>query len=147
MTTTTVPTADAARGTKISKILLAGLVAAIVALVGNAIVAQVALAAGASEQFQPLTFAAYGFFTVLGVVAGLVGWLLIRRSTNAAATLRWLVPTVVVLSLVPDVLVGFSDQAGVSWGAVIALMIMHVVVAAAAVATFSRLLPVTRRAA
>jgi len=74
----------------------------------------VALAAGASERFQPLTFAAYSFLTVVGVVAGLVGWLLIRRTARAATTLRWLVPTVLVVSLVPDLMVGFSDRAGVS---------------------------------
>ena len=145
--TTTVTTADTAPRTKASTVLLAGLVAVILALVGNTIVAQVALAAGASESFQPLTFAAYSFFTVVGVVAGLIGWLLIRRSANAAATLRWLVPTVLVLSLVPDVLLGFSDRPGVSWGAVLALMVMHVVVTVAAVGTFSRLLPVSRTAA
>ena len=145
--TTTTTTASAVRTadrTKTSKVLLAGVVSIVAALVGNAVVAQVALAAGASEEFQPLTFAAYSFFTVIGVVAGLVGWLLIRRTTNAAVTLRWLVPTVLVLSLIPDVLVGFSDRAGVSWGAVVALMVMHVVVTVAAVTTFSRLLPVSR---
>ena len=144
--TTTIPSASTSRTTT-SKVLLAGLIAAVAALVGNTIVAQVALAAGASEEFQPLTVGAYGFFTVVGVIAGLIGWLLVRRTADAAATLRWLVPTVLVLSLVPDVMVGFSDRAGVSWGAVAALMVMHVVVTVAAVATFSRLLPVARATA
>ncbi len=144
MTTTTVPAADTVRRSSTSRVVLAGLVATLIALVGNTVVAQLALAAGASEEFQPLTFAAYGFLTVLGIVAGLVGWLLIRRTSNAAATLRWLVPTVLVVSLVPDVLVGFSDRAGVSWGAVVALMAMHVVVTVSAVSTFARLLPVSR---
>ena len=144
--TTTAPAASTSRTTT-SKILLAGLIGVVAALVGNTIVAQVALAAGASEEFQPLTIGAYGFFTVVGVIAGLVGWLLVRRTANAAATLRWLVPTVLVLSLVPDIMVGFSDRAGVSWGAVAALMVMHVVVTVAAVATFSRLLPVARATA
>ena len=144
---TTIPAAQTARRTKTSTVLLAGLVAAIAALVGNTVVSQIALAAGASEEFQPLTVAAYGFFTVVGVVAGLVGWLLIRRTANAAATLRRLVPAVLIVSLVPDVLLGFSDRAGVSWTAVVALMVMHVVVTVAAVTTFSRLLPVSRTAA
>jgi len=147
MTTTATAAADPTTRTKTSKVLLAGLIAAVAALIGNTIVAQVALAAGASEEFQPLTVGAYGFFTVVGVVAGLVGWVLVRRTANAAATLRWLVPTVLVLSLVPDVMVGFSDRAGVSWGAVAALMVMHVVVTVVSVATFSRLLPVARTAA
>ena len=154
--TTTTPTASTTSGIApttgspragASKVVLAGVIATVVALAGNAVVAQIAIAAGASEDFQPLTIAAYGFFTVIGVVAGLVGWLVVRRRDNAAATLRWLVPTVLVVSLVPDVMVGFSDRAGVSWGAVVALMVMHVVVTVAAVATFSRLLPVTRNRA
>jgi hypothetical protein len=147
MTTTTVPTAQPARRTTTSRVVLAGLVATLAALIGNTVVARVALAAGASEEFQPLTAGAYAFFTVIGVVAGLVGWLFIRRTANAAATLRWLVPTVLVVSLVPDVLLGFSERAGVSWGAVVALMVMHVVVTVAAVSTFSRLLPVSRTGA
>ena len=129
-------------GTKGSKVALAGLVAIVAGLIGNTVVAQIALAAGASEDFQPLTFGAYSFFTVIGVVAGLVGWLVVRRKPNAASILRWLVPTVLVLSLVPDVALGFSDRPGVSWGAVVALMVMHVVVTVAAVATFSKFLPV-----
>ena len=141
--TTSTPASTATRVTA-GKIVLAGIVAAVVALVANTLVAQVALAAGASDDFTPLTPGAYGFFTVIGVIAGLVGWLLVRRTTNAAATLRWLVPTVLVVSLIPDVLLGFSDRAGVSWGAVVALMVMHVVVTVAAVTTFSRLLPVSR---
>ena len=147
-TATTHPTTSTRSTTTTTRgVLLAGIAAIAAALVGNTVVAQVAHAAGASENFQPLTFAAYGFFTVIGVVAGLVGWLLVRRTSNAAATLRWLVPTVLVLSLVPDVLLGFSDRAGVSWGAVAALVVMHVVVTVAAVTTFSRLLPVSRTAA
>ncbi len=142
-TATAVPTADTTRRTTTSKVVLAWLVATIAALVGNTAVAQVALAAGASPEFQPLTLGAYGFLTVVGVLAGLVGWLLIRRTANARRTLRRLVPAVLVVSLVPDILVGFSDRAGVSWGAVAALMVMHVVVTVAAVTTFSRLLPVS----
>jgi len=147
MTTTATPVAETTREKSTGKVLTAGVVAIVAALAANTIVSQVALASGASEEFQPLTFAAYGFFTVIGVVAGLVGWQLVRRTANAAATLRWLVPTVLVVSLVPDVLVGFSDRAGVSWGAVAALMVMHVVVTVIAVFTFSRLLPVSRTAA
>ena len=147
MTTTTVPTAETTLRTKTSTVLAAGVLAAVVSLVGDTVIAQVALAAGASDDFQPLTVGAYGFLTVIGVAAGLIGWLLVRRRENAAATLRWLVPAVLVLSWVPDVMVGFSDRAGVSWGTVAALMAMHVVVTAVAVTVFSRLLPVSRAAA
>ncbi|HYH35628.1 MAG TPA: DUF6069 family protein [Nocardioides sp.] len=141
-TATTPNTSHRSTSTKTGSVLLAGIAATAAALLGNTIVAQIALAAGASKDFQPLTPGAYGFFTVVGVIAGLVGWLVVRRRVNAADTLRWLVPTVLVLSLVPDVAVGFSDRAGVSWGAVTALMVMHVVVTLAAVTSFRRFLPV-----
>ena len=150
---TTNPTREAADGTDsagrgtTSRALLAGLAATVAALIGNTVVAQIALAAGASEEFTPLSPGAYGFLTVVGVIAGLIGWLVVRRTTNAASTLRWMVPTVLVVSFVPDILVGFSDRAGVSWGAVVALMAMHIVLTLVAVATFSRLLPVTRTSA
>ncbi|MFE7760376.1 hypothetical protein [Streptomyces sp. NPDC057438] len=46
------------------------------------------------------------------------------------------------MSLVPDVMVGVTDsRPGTSWGAAVALMVMHVVVAAVAVPAFRRLLP------
>ncbi len=128
--------------------LTTGAVAGVIAAVVNSVIAAAARSAfDVSDDFQPLTPGAYGFLTVVGVIAGLVGWLLIRRTANAAATLRWLVPTVLVVSFVPDILVGFSDRAGVSWGAVVALMAMHVVLTVVAVATFSRLLPITRPSA
>lgn len=143
-TTNNADSTDRAGRATTSRALLAGLAATVAALIGNTAVAQIALAAGASEDFTPLTPGAYGFLTVVGVIAGLIGWLVVRRAPNAASKVRWLVPTVLVLSFVPDILVGFSERAGVSWGAVVALMAMHVVLTVTAVATFSRLLPLTR---
>ncbi|WP_436701935.1 DUF6069 family protein [Nocardioides sp. BYT-33-1] len=125
-------------------VVVAAVVAVVASVLGNTVVAQTALAAGASEDFQPLTVGSYSAFTVVGVVAGLVGWLLIRRTRRPTATLRWLVPTVLILSWIPDVLLGLSDRTGVSWGAVVALMVMHVIVTVAAVLTFARLLPLTQ---
>lgn len=53
-----------------------------------------------------------------------------------------LVPVVVLLSLVPDVLVGASGQMpGTSWGAVVGLMVMHLVVTIVAVPAYQRVLP------
>ena len=142
--TTASPSSEENRTTTTSRVVLAALIAVVAALVGNTVIAQLALTFGASDDFTPLTPSAYGFFTVVGVIAGLIGWLLVRRTAKAPTTLRWLVPAVLVLSLAPDVLLGFSDRAGVSWGAVVALMLMHVIVTVAAVVTFSRVLPVSR---
>lgn len=121
--------------------------AVLVAVVGSAItvtvIAALARSAGASHAFKPLTPSAYLPLTTIGVVAGGIGWHVVRRrAARPAATLRRLVPTVVLVSLVPDIGVGISSgQPGTSWGAVTALMLMHVAVATIAVAVFQRAMP------
>lgn len=125
------------------------LVAIVVAVVLDVVIALITLAAGASDDFQPLKPGAYVFFTVVGVLVATAGWAAIRRTRRAASTLRWLVPTVLVISLVPDILVGAdpSAMAGADWTGVIGLMVMHVAVAAVIVAMLIRTLPVTDRTA
>jgi hypothetical protein len=93
--------------------------------------------------FQQLTPPVYGSLTVIGAIAGAVGWhLVVARSRNAAAVLRVLVPTVLVLSLVPDVLLLVSgSQPGTTTPGVLALMLMHVGVAVAAVPAYRRFIP------
>lgn len=122
----------------IQAILIAGIASA----VAVTIVGLIAHALGASHDLKALQAPADIVFAVIGVAVGAIAWNLIRdRSSHPASVLRWLVPAVVLVSLVPDVLLGFSTQPGVSWGAVAALMIMHVVVSVIAVATFLRVLP------
>ncbi|MEO6085351.1 MAG: DUF6069 family protein [Umezawaea sp.] len=119
--------------------------AAIGSVLANTVIALLAHAAGASPDFQPLQFGTYLSLTVVGVLAGAVGWQVVRRrAANPAALLRRLVPAVVVVSLVPDVVIGFDDTyPGVSWGAVAALMLMHVAVALVAVPVYRRFLPLS----
>ncbi|MEU5195653.1 DUF6069 family protein [Streptomyces scabiei] len=116
---------------------------AVVAIALNAVVAAAARAAGASQEFQPLQPSAYAPFTVSGVLAAAAAWAIIRaRAARPARLLRVLVPAVVIVSLIPDIMVGATDsQPGSSWGAALALMVMHVVVAAVAVPAYRRLLP------
>lgn len=116
---------------------------ALVAVVVNALVAAAAHAAGASDAFPPLQPSAYAPFTVFGVLIAAAAWAIIRaRSARPGRLLRTLVPAVVIVSFVPDIMVGATKgQPGTSWGAVIALMVMHVVVAAVAVPAYQRLLP------
>ncbi|GAA3840956.1 hypothetical protein GCM10022403_086480 [Streptomyces coacervatus] len=120
---------------------------AVVATALNAVVAVTARAAGASDDFQPLHLTAYAPLTVFGVLVGAAAWAIVRaRSARPAGLLRTLVPVIVLVSLVPDILVGASDsKPGTSWGAVIALMVMHFVVAAVAVPAFRRFLPLEGR--
>jgi hypothetical protein len=116
---------------------------AVVAVALNAVIAAIAHAAGASDDFEALQLPAYAVFTVFGVVVSAAAWAIIRaRSARPARLLRTLVPVVLIVSLIPDIMVGVSDsRPGTSWGAVIALMVMHVAVTAVAVPAYLRFLP------
>ena len=118
-------------------LILTAAVAVAIAL--NAVVAAVAIATGAPAAYGPLTPPAFGLFTALGVAAGWVGWSLVtRRAKDPRRTLWILVPLVTVASFIPDVLLlalGFIP--GTTTGAVIALMVMHVVVVAVAVPAYA----------
>jgi hypothetical protein len=135
--------------------LPAALVASVVAaLIVELIIAAIAHGAGAYSDFQPLTFGGLIGPTVLGLLIAVVVWELVRRRAgDPVAVMRWLVPIVVVLSWVPDVVLGVTHRAGAShvahttWGEVAALMVMHLFVAAIGLGLFSRLLPLRRRPA
>lgn len=143
MTPTSASVDRRSAGRTVGSLAFATLVGAAGAGIATAVIALIARAAGASEDFQPLWPSAYLPLTVIGVLAGAIGWQIVRRrAKDPAALLRWLVPTVVVVSLVPDVALGFSDSyPGVSWGAVAALILMHLAVAAVAVPVYRRFMP------
>ena len=121
------------------------ILAAIIAVALNTAVAAAAHAAGASHGFHPLQLATYAGLTIAGLLAGAAGWAFVRaRASNPRRLLRTLVPIVVVASFVPDLLVGVSaTMPGTSWGAVAALMVMHVVVATVAIPTYLLVLPLS----
>jgi hypothetical protein len=123
---------------------LAVVVAVVASTIVDSVVALIAHGAGASHGFRPLEFPTYTALTVVGVVLGALAWQAVRsRSRRPAEVLRRLVPGVLALSFVPDILVGVTkSQAHTSWGAVAALMVMHLVVGSVAVLTFATLLPV-----
>jgi hypothetical protein len=143
MTPTSASVHRRSAGNTVGSLALATLVGAAGAGIATAVIALIARAAGASEDFQPLWPSAYLPLTVIGVLAGAIGWQIVRRrAKDPAALLRWLVPTVVAVSLIPDVALGFSDSyPGVSWGAVAALILMHLAVAAVAVPVYRRFMP------
>ena len=119
-----------------ARITLAVVLAAVVAAIVNTLIG---LLVGVIEGtgYNPTTAITY---SVIGVLVGFVGWVLIRRfAPRPAAVLRWVVPLVVVLSFIPDL---YLLTFGMSVLLVVALMIMHVVVAAVAVPAFRRVLPV-----
>ncbi|QNO38331.1 hypothetical protein H4J02_04735 [Protaetiibacter sp. SSC-01] len=109
----------------------------------TSLIALVTRAAGVGEAFPPLQPQAYLAFATAGTLLALGGWLLVVRFVaRSARLLRVLVPVLVVLSLVPDVVLlitGFIP--GTTPGAVVALALMHPVVAAAAVVAGQRIAP------
>ncbi|GAA2629490.1 DUF6069 family protein [Streptomyces vastus] len=116
------------------------LAAIVVGSLADAVLALLALAVGAPDDFQPLMPGSYIFLTTVGVVAGAIGWAIIRKvSKGPEALLRWLVPTVVAVSFVPDFLLfGEGGAAGV-----VALLLMHVVVAVVAVVAYRKVMPLS----
>lgn len=114
------------------------LAAAVAAVIVNALIANLAVAAGAPSDYGPLTLPAYALFTVLGIAAGWWGWTWVRRrAADPRRTLSILVPVVLVASFVPDVLLlVFRFIPGTTVPAVLALMAMHLVVAAVAVPAY-----------
>lgn len=116
------------------------LAAIVVASAADALLALLASAAGAPDDFEPLKASSYIFLTAVGVVAGAAGWAVVRRvSKDPRALVRWLVPTLVVVSFVPDFLLfGAGGATGVG-----ALLLMHVVVATAAVFAYRRVMPLS----
>jgi hypothetical protein len=118
--------------------------AALVAIAANTAVAFAGLAAGASTSFAPLMIAIYGPFSILGIVAGYIGWRIVRgRSSHPLRVLRVLVPVLLVLSFLPDTIsaiVGFIPDSSAT--GFVSLMIMHVIVVGVGVPVFQRLAPV-----
>ena len=124
-------------------VALTVLVAVVASAVGTSLIALVAHLAGVAEGFPPLQPAAYLSFAIAGTLAAIGGWvLLVRLVRRSARLLRVLVPVLVVLSLIPDaVLLATGFIPGATPGAVIALALMHPLVAAVAVVAGSRIAP------
>lgn len=137
MSTTSAPTVSTARA-----ILSATAVAGLLSIVANAAISLLAQAAGADPVAAPgLAAPAYILFTVVGVLVGAIGWNVIRkRAARPSALLRWLVPTVVAISLIPNVLVGFIVGAL----SAAALGLMHIAIAVIAVPVYRRFMPLPR---
>ena len=140
-------TADtpAARGL-LSRVGTCLLIAGPLTCATNLVIALIARLAGVPAAFEPLQARPLVVSTVAGVLLGALGWLVIsRRATAPARVLRLAVPGVVLASILPVLAMGFTgSEASSTWGGVAALVLMHVAVAAIAVPTYSRLLPLAR---
>lgn len=127
-----------------SRAAVTALAAAVGGSAAAAVVAAIGVALGAdgdARQLQPATFVP---LAVIGAIAGTVGWFLVlRRATDPRRVLGRLVPTVLAISFIPDLLLGFGGIA--TWGVVSTLVLMHLAVAAVALPVFARLLPLPAR--
>ena len=141
----TAPTSAPTRtSTSRRPLFLAIAVAAVGSMVVNAVIAAIARGPlDVSSEFQPLTAPVFLMWTLIGTVVGALVWrAIVRRSAHPARLLRWLVPVVVLVSLVPDLLVYVDgSMAGTSGTAVWALVAMHLATAAVSVPTFQRFMP------
>lgn len=124
--------------------LATGAVAGVLAAVTNVVISAIARGPlGASDDFVPLTPGPIVMWTILGTIIGAVGWrLIVTTSARSRALLNTLVPTVLVLSLVPDVaLLAWDSTPGQTTAGVLALMAMHVVTAVIAVTAYRKAMP------
>ncbi|MGZ3145713.1 DUF6069 family protein [Lentzea chajnantorensis] len=118
--------------------------AAVISTVVNAVIALVA------AKFIPegtermgLALNEYAPATVIGIALGTLGWYLVRRfAGNPRRVLRVLVPVAVVVSWIPDLGILAGGASAVNS---LALMAMHLVVAAATVPVLTRILPLGAR--
>jgi len=118
-------------------ITISALTTAVAACLVNALIALGAVTLGAEVAggLQPV---AYLSFTVIAAFAGAVGWHIInRRALQPANVMRWLVPTFLVVSVIPDIAVGVA----MGWLTAGALALMHVATITIAVLAYRRLMP------
>jgi hypothetical protein len=149
MSTSTSPSSSALirRSTvSLGTALRSGVIAGVIAAVTNVVISAIARGPlGASDDFVPLTASPVVMWTILGAIIGAVGWrLIVNRAAHSGALLSTLVPTVLVLSFIPDVALLVTDStAGQTTPGVMALMVMHVVTAAIAVTVYRTVMPTT----
>jgi hypothetical protein len=129
------------QGTKPTAQVVLAVVAAIVVSIAvntGVAVATTSLVGGGSR--IGLTPVAYGPATALGIIVATVGWTIVRRrGARPGALLRVLVPTVLVVSLVPGIVLLILGNSPLN---IVGLWVMHLVVTVVTVTTLSRVLPV-----
>lgn len=119
-------------------------IVAVLASAVNAVLALVGSAVGATGPgLQPI---AYLSLTVVAAIGGAVGWHLIDRfAKRPRRVMRWLVPSFLAVSFVPDILIGVTTGTGDGWLYAAVLMSMHVITITIAILTYRRLMPLSDR--
>lgn len=140
---TTAPSVPAAAGRRLA------MASTVAALLSGVVCAAIALLAGALgvPSIPQLTPPAVALFGMLGAIAGTVGWQVVRRrAARPARVLRVLVPSVLLASFLPDVVLGIALATTTGVAPVLALASMHLAAAVIVVAVAARLLPVRQAA-
>lgn len=120
-------------GVRSRSLAVRGGIAVGLSAIANALVLVVVQALEIAPDFQALTFPPVLFLSAGGAVGAVaVYWVLDRRVDRPARTFRRIAAAVLVVSFVPDLALLAVDESATIPG-VIALMMMHVVVAAIAV--------------
>ena len=115
-----------------------GVVAAILAALGNAVLVAVADALAISPNSPHLAYPRVVVFTVAGVLLATgVYWVLARRQASPDATFIRIAVVALVLSVLPDVGLWMNDPTVTAAGAVV-LAAMHVVAAVVVVGVLLR---------
>jgi len=125
-----------------SAIPLSAVIVAASAAIVNAGIAVAGGAMGVDSSLPGVQPIAYLTLTVVAAIAGAVGWHLVNRlARRPSRVLRWLVPTFLALSFIPDILMGVLF----GWPYAITLACMHVATLAIGVAVYRRVLPLRDR--
>ena len=123
----------------VQTLAIRGSVAAVLSALANAALLWAVLETDLVEPFMALSYPPVLFLTVAGAVGATVVYgLLTRRVSDPGRTFQRIAAVVLVVSLVPDLTILVFDEAA-TLGAVVVLMVMHVVVAAVSVASLTRL--------
>ncbi|MET1075279.1 MAG: DUF6069 family protein [Umezawaea sp.] len=117
--------------------------AALASVVLNTVIAVIAEAALPADRVRiGLALEEYAPLTVAGILLGTLAWYLVRRNArNPVAVLRVLVPVAVLVSLVPDFGILATGAHPLNS---LALVTMHLVVAATTVPVLLKVLPLPR---
>ncbi|BAL89907.1 hypothetical protein AMIS_46870 [Actinoplanes missouriensis 431] len=122
------------------RVVVQGLVATAVAVVLNVAVGLALRAAlGVDEAFLPLTPGAIAFFTLLSSLAGVVAYLIVRRwSARAFPIIAFGVAAVSLAGPLNLLRAGDADWEGLTTGAALALIPLHILPAVVLVVAFRR---------
>ena len=138
MTTTVVPTPS--ERVSLKRLLWAGPLAIVLALIANGIVRAIALAVlDIPADFMPLQSPAFIFLTVVLLLGAIVTFAVIGRlSRRPVRTFQIVAAIVLVLSFLPDIGLLVSGAPGATLPGVLTLMLMHVIAAGVVVGVLGR---------